>query len=680
MNFKEFNTILEESFKQLTREEDFLFEIDVDKDEMWNLYLDSFPEGTNEYFRERREFDCSCCRNFIKTIGNVVAVKNGVVKTIWDFKTGSSKYQPVIDSLSEYIKSKTIKDVWVNKLNKIGVNNNYERLENGEINQWFHFFVEIPRNLVNNSASSEAEIKGELRTSRNVFKRSLDEITEISVETVLELTNQNSLYKGDEWKSVLNEFLKYKKEYDKLETDSEKEIYAWENSVKVGGAVTRIRNHSMGTLLLDISEGLDLDTAVKKYEKIVAPENYKRSKPIYTKQMLEEAKKTIEKLGFMDSLPRRHAILDDITVNDILFSNKDSAKNLGGLDVFAEMEKEVAVNPKKFSKVEEISIDKFVEDVLPTAKDIEVLLENKHASNMMSLIAPENKNSESMFKWKNGFSWAYSGNMTDSSMRDRVKLAGGNVEGVLRFSIQWNDEEHDGNDLDAHCIEPSGFEIYYGDKRSYHTNGTLDVDIINPKRGVPAVENITWSGTEKMEKGIYKFLVHNFRHRGGRNGFKAEIEFEGQIYSFEYNKDIRGGERVVVAEVKFDGNGFTIKEMLSSNVSSRDIWGLKSNQFVPVSVILNSPNHWSSEKPTGNKHFFFMLKNAKNPENPNGFYNEFLKEELSIHRKVFEALSSKMAVRDSDEQLSGLGFSSTRRNELIVKITGLTQRILKIKF
>lgn len=680
MNFKEFNTILEESFKQLTQEEDFLFEVDVDKDEMWNLYLDSFPEGTNEYFRERREFDCSCCRNFIKTIGNVVAVKNGVVKTIWDFKTGSSKYQPVIDSLSEYIKSKTIKDVWVNKLNEIGVNNNYERLENGEINQWFHFFVQIPKSLVNNSMSSEAELKGELRTSRNVFKRSLDEITEISVETVLELTNQNSLYKGDEWKSVLNEFLKYKKEYDKLETDSEKEIYAWENSVKVGGAVTRIRNHSIGTLLLDISEGLDLDTAVKKYEKIVAPENYKRSKPIYTKQMLEEAKKTIEKLGFMDSLPRRHAILDDITVNDILFSNKDSAKSLGGLDIFSEMEKEVAVNPKKFSKVEEISIDKFVKDVLPTAKDVEVLLENKHTSNMMSLIAPENKNSKSMLKWENGFSWAYTGNMTDSSMRDRVKSAGGNVEGVLRFSIQWNDEEYDGNDLDAHCIEPSGFEIYYGDKRSYRTNGTLDVDIINPKRGVPAVENITWSNTEKMEKGTYKFLVHNYSHRGGRNGFKAEIEFEGQIYSFEYNKDVRGGERVVVAEVEFDGNGFTIKEMLSSNVSSRDIWGLKSNQFVPVSVIMNSPNHWDSEKGIGNKHFFFMLKDARNPENPNGFYNEFLKEDLSAHRKVFEALSSKMAVKDSDEQLSGLGFSSTRRNELIVKITGLTQRILKIKF
>ena len=38
----------------------------VDKDEMYNLYLDSFPVGTNAIYRTRREHDCSCCRGFIK--------------------------------------------------------------------------------------------------------------------------------------------------------------------------------------------------------------------------------------------------------------------------------------------------------------------------------------------------------------------------------------------------------------------------------------------------------------------------------------------------------------------------------------------------------------------------------------------------------------------------------------
>lgn len=678
-NFVKFKLALQKHFDEMQKEATHLFEVNVDKDELWNTYLDSFPAGTNEIFRERREHDCSCCRQFIKNIGNAVVIKDNQIHTIWELNLGDTTYQPVCDALDAFVKSHTVVDIYTTSFSKIGTDHNFEEID-GKSHRWDHFFLELPRKFVNTSNKSNEELKGQFRDTRNVFKRSLDEITMEALDTILELINSNTLYKGEEWKAALTEFKKYKKEYDKLASDVEKELYTWEKSVSVGMVIGRIRNHSIGTLLINVSEGMDLDTAVKKYEQIVAPTNYKRSKPIYTKAMLEKAQKQIVELGYMDSLSRRYATLDDITVNDILFSNKDSAKRISGAnDIFGELAKNVkGRNAKKFSKVEEVTIDNFINDILPTANDVELYLENKHLSNLVSLIAPQNIDSKSMFKWGNNFSWAYSGNLTDSNMRDRVKAAGGNVTGDLRFSLQWNESGEDDCDLDAHCKTPCT-EIYYSHKVDRNTKGELDVDIIHPGRNI-AVENIAWVDRNTMKNGKYLFFVRQFSG-SVKNGFRAEIEFDGQIYSFDYPHSMRSGEDVNVAEVTYEDGKFTIKELLPSNVSSKEVWNIKTNDFVPVSVICYSPNYWENVKnKTGHRHVFFMLKNCINDENPSGMFNEFLVQDLYEHRKVMEALSSKMRVEDSDDQLSGVGFATDKRAEVIVKVIGNVERVLKIKF
>ncbi len=688
--FKDFVKAIQKNLQQMSKDSSRLFTVNVDTEELYNLYLDSFPAGTNEIYRERREYDCSCCRHFIRDVGNVVSIKNGELHTIWGINPVSDdKYNVVAAALDAYVKQKAVLGVFLKKEKRIGTPENREMLPTGKINKYEHFFVDLPEICIFKECYGHT-LEGDLsqfRDVRNVFKRSLDEISKEAVDTVLELIAQNSLYKGAEWKKQLTEFKNYQKEYGKL-TDEQKELWIWEKSIAAGAVIGKIRNHSIGTLLVNISEGMDLDLAVRKYEQIVAPVNYKRPKAIFTKKMLEDAKKTITELGYMDSLQRRFATLDDITVNNILFSNKDAAKRItGAMDLFDEMEQDVAIDPKRFSKVEEISAEDFIKNVLPVAKELEVYLENKHIQNMVSLIAPEVAAAKTMFKWNNGMSWAYTGNITDSDIKENVKAAGGSVAGVVRFSIQWNDKDgKDNSDLDAHCIEPKGGEhIYFGCRKSLRTRGELDIDITQPvdqcraSNGV-AVENITYPFKEYMIPGTYKFFVNQFAYRGSQ-GFKAEIEVNGEIHSYEYNAPVRGN--VDVAEVILDQSGnFKVVDKLPGNCAtiSKDVWGIKTLQFTPVSVVCYSPNYWDEQKGIGHQHLFFMLKDCINPEEPNGYYNEFLKPELEQHRRVFEALGAKAHVKDVDDQLSGVGFSLTKRNDLIIKVKGATERVLKIKF
>ena len=467
--------------------------------------------------------------------------------------------------------------------------------------------------------------------------------------------------------------------------------------------VGRIRNRSMGTLLVDLSEGMDLDLAVKKYEQIVAPANYKRPKAIFTKKMLEDAKKTITELGYMDALQRRFATLDDITVNNILFSNKDAAKRISGADdLFGEMEKDVAINPKKFSKIEEISVRDFINNVLPTAKELEVFLENKHERNMVSLIAPENKEAKTMFKWNNPFSWAYTGNITDSDITQRVINAGGRVDGCLRFSHSWNyPGMRNASLMDLHVFMPgsnqeviykNGKEIHdnYGNgnrvgwnnRKEYFSGGVQDVDYTPPApNGYIPVENTTFPSIDRLKEGIYTFKIHNWSYRTPtQGGFKAELAFNGEVYRFVHKEPLKNKEWVTIAKLELKNGRFNIIEMAETDNDPKDMWGLRTNQFVPVSVMCYSPNYWDEQQGIGHQHLFFMLKDCVNPEEPNGYYNEFLKPELEAHKRVFEALGAKAHVKDTDDQLSGVGFSLTRRNDLVVKVKGATERVLRVKF
>jgi hypothetical protein len=650
-------------------------EVDVPKEELWALYLSSFPPGTNPIYRERTEHDCVCCRHFIRDIGSMVSLRNGVLQTVWDVAV-PAPYQTVADALAKRVRAAAISGLYTHVGEGVGNQRTLQQLEDGSFKKWDHFYGVVPKELVKISG----EKLGEAASTVAVMRRGFEEITDDAIDTVLELINQKSLYRGDEFKASLEAFKTYKKKYKDAPS---KEIFLWENCKWMGG---RIRNTAIGTLLQDISEGsMELDAAVRAFEAKVAPSNYRRPSPIITKRMVEDALRVIREEDLEDSLKRRFAVVEDISVNDILFADRsvrsamrDSLKDalLSG----------VVEAPKNFSKVTEIPIEQFIKDVLPSVTSMEVQLENEHEPNLVSVVAPAVVGAKSLFRWGNGFSWSYKGNVADS-IKERVKAAGGDVEGYMRVSLSWFNYD----DLDLHVFEPmskagngNGERIYFGHRQSYTTGGQLDVDM-NAGGGSSRtpVENITWAQRTKMLKGTYVVVVNNFNKRESIDvGFEVEVECCGALYNFKYDKPVRDKQDVRVVALTFDGTRIT-EVQSASNIEvgsrSRTFWGIDTNKFHKVSLMTLSPNHWHGAS-DGNKHYIFVLDGCKNPEPVRGFYNEFLPSSLSKYKRVFEVLGDKMKCEPTDRQLSGLGFSSTKRQALLCKVSGKVDRMLRITF
>lgn len=671
--FNPFKLAVQKQFNEMKKTQ--LFRMNVSKDLLWETYLNSFPEGTNPVYKERTEHDCNCCKSFIRNAGNMAAIVDGKIVTIWDIKIDNF-YQAVADKMAELVRSATIDNVFLSTEDHAGTDKQYQNID-GVVQTWTHFHLSFPHNLVAAGASIGSEL-GECRATKDVMLRSLTELKLEAVDTVLELIDQNSLYRGEEHKFAVESFRKLLVAFNKLPSDDkERDIFCWSQFKSVPASVTRMRNTVIGTLLSDLSEGYELEDCIKSFEQKVAPANYKRPTAIVTKAMIEKAKQTIQDLGYMTALDRRFATIGDVSVNNVLFADR-TVKPLMDASVFDTLVSSVPTTTKHLDKIEEVSIEDFIGKILPKVSSIEVLFENQHTSNLVSLIAPSDLTAKSMFKWPNQFSWSYTGEMADS-IKERVKAAGGSIVGDLCCRLAWEYED----DLDFHMHEPAGGDhIYFSNKRcKSRCGGILDVDANGSDgRKEHPVENIYYAKKSEMKEGIYSLKVNNYSRRSDGIGFIAEIEFDGTIHTFEYNKVIRDSDTLTIAEISYSKKeGFKIVKSIPSTAAVKTVWNIPTNTYHKVSVMMLSPNHWD-DKSVGNKHYFFMLDGCKTDDKARGFFNEFLSAELDPHRKVLEMVGAKMRTDNSDNQLSGLGFSSTQRNVLLCRVKGSFTRTIKIIF
>lgn len=657
--FKDIKEKVAKRFDRLVKSGRTIFNVEYSRDEIWEKYLGGFSEDL------RQEHNCNCCKSFIRQVGGMVVINEDLtVRTIWGVDSPPEEYLGPMRALDGYVKSLSIKGLFYHGGSAAGTDRNHDAKRDVI---WEHFYAKIP-DALNDRQGIFATKSDKLRDRKNSLKRGIEEISSESIQTVLEMIAQGSLYRGNDYKRLIDSFKRTKKASEAVEPDL-MDRFLWVKAAEMPEGASGIRSTAIGTLLLDLSEGKDLENSVRAFERMVAPANYKRPKALVTPRMIAAAKQKLEELGMLSALDRRILDSRDLNASNALFVHR---RKRASSDVFGNLIDESEVNPSELKRVEEIGIKDFIERVIPSAESIRLLFESKHTGNLCTLTGPVDEDAKDLFNWDNSYGWSYSGGVADS-IKEKVKRAGGSVAGWLRFSLEW----YNTDDLDIHFRGPRS-HIYYGDKTALH--GSLDVDMnANSLMSKEPVENIIFK--RRLPKGDYFIHVNNFRNRNSQDkGFSVQMEHNGEIKNFSSSQSPIHGEFSEKIEFSVSESGSIVVKDNGYSKSGTSItkWGLSTNTWQRVNAITLSPNHWTT--PKGNKHWFFLLDGCVSDEDTRPFYNEFLCNELKENRKVMEVLGGKVKVAEAEgKELSGLGFSETIRNDFYAEVQGSFKRTLKVK-
>lgn len=638
--FQAFSRAVSNQFTEMSKSELFVVRVD----NLAEKYLASFPEGTNPMYRKRTVHDCSCCRNFIKHLGKVVSIVNGELVTVWDDLNIPEPFKCVSKAMGDIVRDSRVEGIFRTKEKRYSVDHNYDDATNERHD---HFYGVI---ATRHFSAKPQELIGHAHTTYQVLQRGLEEFKDADFVEVLELIEQNQLYKGQDFKTSIEQFRLLMKGYKE---SVNKKLFTWTN---LNNAYARFKNTAIGSLFEDLAAGKTVEQAVKSYETKVAPMNYKRPTATITQGMVEKAVQTLTDLGLAGSIQRRFAKLSDVSVNEVLFvDNESKSKMKDGISLLLEGSvKKGTIDTKKAIPLTQ---EQFVKDILPKATSIDVFVENRHQCNFLSLTTAQNPSDVNLFKWDNPFAWSYDGDVTDS-VKQRVKAAGGNINCKLRVSLSW----FNGDDLDLHCIAPGKIDIGFQNKM-----GILDVDMnAGYAHTRTPVENLAFNS---LIDGPYNVYVHQYRQRETSDiGFAIELEYGGVVHQFSYPKAAKGQIPCFNFTIrKGELVSFEATDALIGGNASKDKWGVKTETLVPVVAVMNSPNHWDA-KQVGAKHLIFALKNCLNPNPTRGIYNEYLRGDLEQHRKVFEVLGNKTKCAVTDDQVSGIGFTAGRNDSLTVVV------------
>ena len=240
-----------------------------------------------------------------------------------------------------------------------------------------------------------------------------------------------------------------------------------------------------------------------------------------------------------------------------------------------------------------------------------------------------------MLATRAGLTDDYSESFVNSEMEKRLKREGAK-KGAITISLMWDNY----NDIDLHCIDPNGEEIFYSHKYS-RSGGELDVDMnVQPESDEP-VENIYWENS-KAKKGTYMVMVNHYSNHGCEDcedptSYTVIVKQNNIVKQFQ-GKISHGERKRLIYKFDFQNKNFGEVNLTSENKKLLDEYIIKGHSkelaFVALQRLISksiSEKEWRDVLSILDDYDIYFKGNPKY-ENLRKFISERNNFALSIRR------------------------------------------------
>jgi hypothetical protein len=361
--------------------------------ELFDVYRNALPSALQQRSR------CATCRRFFERFGGLVTIDDAghSSSALWSAKHTPAPYDKAVAALVDVIARAPITGIHLSSAPSWGTSPK---------GGWNHLAITpaaellVPTDRILDAAQIAAEKREDVRT----LTAALEEFPLALVKKAAALLSTGKLYRSEKCISVAQWLLGVHRRKKSAGSARARDNVIWRAVATAPPGHCHVRSSMIGTLLVDLSEGLPFDAIKARFDAKMHPLMYQRPTAAPSQGNIERAEKIIAQLRSAGALERRFAKLDDI---DPLWLPAASPRKAG---VFSHLKAKAKTSETKIDAPAVVMTwDKFAKRVLPSAAQIHYQVPSGNRA-YLGLVTAKNPEAPPIIQWdsldrRNSVTW-----------------------------------------------------------------------------------------------------------------------------------------------------------------------------------------------------------------------------------------------------------------------------------